>query len=154
MKTMKNYHKLYLKYDVLLPADVFEKFRNNNLKNYGLCSGHHLSDPGLSWDTLLKMTKVKLELIPDPDMHIFFEKGTRGGISYISKIYSKATNKYLKPYDSKRESKDIIYLDAYNLHGYEMSDFFTTSGFKWRDPEEFGQNKYTSNSSKERALKI
>ena len=42
MKTMKNYHKLYLKYDVLLPADVFEKFRNNSLKNYGLCSGHHL----------------------------------------------------------------------------------------------------------------
>ena len=115
-----------------------------------ICSG----DPGLSWDAMLKMTKVKLELIPDPDMHIFFEKGTRGVISYIFKRYSKATNKYLKPYDSKRESKDIIYLDAYNLHGYEMSDFFTTSGFKWRDPEEFGQNKYTSNSSKERALEF
>ena len=36
MKTMKNYHNLYLKCDVLLLADVFEKFRNNGLKNYGV----------------------------------------------------------------------------------------------------------------------
>ena len=34
----------------------------------------------LSWDTILKITKIELELIPDPDMYIFFEKGTRGGI--------------------------------------------------------------------------
>ena len=37
MKTMKDYHDLYLKCDVLLLADVCEKFRNNSLKNYGLC---------------------------------------------------------------------------------------------------------------------
>ena len=33
MKTMRDYQKLNLKYEVLLLADVFEKFRNNNLKN-------------------------------------------------------------------------------------------------------------------------
>ena len=32
MKTMKDYHDLYLKCDVLLLADVFEKFRNSSLK--------------------------------------------------------------------------------------------------------------------------
>ena len=36
MKTIKDYHNLYLKYDVLLLADVFEKFRNNSVRNYGL----------------------------------------------------------------------------------------------------------------------
>ena len=36
MKTMKDYHDLYLKCDVLLSVDVFRKFRNNGLKNYGL----------------------------------------------------------------------------------------------------------------------
>ena len=48
---------------------------------------------------MLKMTKIKLELITDPDIYIFFEKGTRGGISYISNRYSKANNRYLKSFD-------------------------------------------------------
>ena len=43
-----------------------------------------MSAPSLSWDAMLKVTKVKLELIIDPDMYIFFEKGTRSRISYIS----------------------------------------------------------------------
>ena len=90
MKTMKDYHDLYLKCDVILLVDVFEKFRNNNLKNYGLCQSHYLSAPGLSCDAMLKKTKTELEFIPDLDMYIFFEKGTRGGISYISNI-TKAT---------------------------------------------------------------
>ena len=52
---------------------------------------------------MLKMRKIKPELIPDPDTYIFFEKGTRGGISYISNRDSKANNKYLKSYDPKQE---------------------------------------------------
>ena len=50
---------------------------------------------------MLKRTKIKFELIPDPDMYMLFEKGTRGGISYISNRYSEASNKYLKSYDPK-----------------------------------------------------
>ena len=50
---------------------------------------------------MLKMTKIEFELIPDPDMFIFFEKGTRSKISYICYRYSKANNKYLKSYDPK-----------------------------------------------------
>ena len=78
---------------------------------------------------MLKMTKIKLELIPDPDMYTFFEKGTRGGTSYISNRYSKANNKYLKSYDPKQESKHI-YLDMNNLYGYAISKFLPTNGFK------------------------
>ena len=58
-----------------------------------------LCAPGLSWDVMLKMSKIELELIPDPSMYIFFENGTRGGISYIANRYSKVNNKYLKSYD-------------------------------------------------------
>ena len=56
-----------------------------------------------SWDAMLKMAEIELELIPDPDVYIFFEKGTRGRISYISNRCSKANNKYLKSYESKQE---------------------------------------------------
>ena len=75
MKTMKDYCDLYLKFDVLLLADVFAKFRNNSLKNYGLCPSHYFSAPSLSWDAILKITKIKPELVPVPDMYIFFGKG-------------------------------------------------------------------------------
>ena len=93
MKTMKeNDHNLNLKCDVLLLADVFEKFRNNS-------TSHYLSASALSWDTMLNMTKVKFEL----DMCIFFEKGVRSGVSYVSNKYSKGSNKYLKSYDPKPE---------------------------------------------------
>ena len=68
--------------DVLLLVDAFEKFRNNSLKHYWLCPSHYLSAPALSWDVLLNMTKDKL--ISDLDIYIFFEKGMRGVVSYIS----------------------------------------------------------------------
>ena len=72
---------------------------------------------------MLNMTKVKLKLLPDPDMYIFFEKCMRGGVSHVSNRYSKANNKHLKSYDPKQESKHIIYLDENNLYGYAMSGY-------------------------------
>ena len=60
MKTMNDYHDLYLNCYVLLLADVFEKFRNNSFKNYGLCQNDYWSAPVLSWDKMLKTTKIKL----------------------------------------------------------------------------------------------
>ena len=71
---MKYYHDLYLKCDVSLLAGVFEKFRNNSLINHGLCPSHYLSVLGLNWDVMLKMAKIELVLIPDPDMYISLKK--------------------------------------------------------------------------------
>ena len=48
---------------------------------------------------MLKMTKVELEKISDPDKYMFFEQGMRGGNSYINKRYSKANNEYCQDYD-------------------------------------------------------
>ena len=89
-----------------------------------------MSAPVLSWDAVLSMTKIKLELISDPDLYMFFEKGMSSGVSCISNRYIKANNKYLKSYDPKEESKHVIYLDANNLYGYAISKFLPTSGFK------------------------
>ena len=75
MKNMGDYHDHYLKKDVLLLADVFEKFIDTCLKLYGLDSCHYFSSPGLSWDAMLKMTCMKLKKIVDIHMYLFIEKG-------------------------------------------------------------------------------
>ena len=108
---MNDYHDLYLKWYVLLLADVFEEFRNNSLKNYGLCPSHFLSVPFLIWDIMFNITKVELEVSLDVYLYLFFEKGMRNRVSY----FSQTGNKYLKSYDLKQESKHIIYLDANKL---------------------------------------
>ena len=94
-----------------------------NKMGYGLDPRHYFSSPGLSWDAMLKMTGIELELISDIDMHLFIEKGMRGGITYITKRHGKANNKYMKCYNSSKESKFIVYLDANNLYGWTMSQY-------------------------------
>ena len=49
------------KKDVLLLADVFEKFIDACLKFYKLDPCHYINSSGLSWDAMLKMASVKLE---------------------------------------------------------------------------------------------
>ena len=131
LQTMGEYHNLYLKSDILLLADVFENFRKTCLQYYKLDPCHYFTSPGLSWDAMLKMTNIKLELMTDIDMFQFIEKGMRGGISYIANRYGKANNKYMSEYDEKEPSKYIMYLDANNLYGWAMSQYLPTGGFKW-----------------------
>ena len=73
-KNMDDYHDNYLKKDVMLLADVFEKFVETFLEFYGLDPCHYFSSPGLSWDIMLKMTGIKLEKISDIDRYLFIEK--------------------------------------------------------------------------------
>ena len=80
-KTLGDYHDLYVKTDVALLADVSGNFRNICQEQYGLDPAHYYTSPGLSWDALLKKTGVELELFTDLEMHLFVERGMRGGIS-------------------------------------------------------------------------
>ena len=70
-KTLGQYHDLYLKTDVLLLWDVFERFISVCLADYGLDLCHYFSSPGRSWDAILKMTGIKLEKVSDIDVHLF-----------------------------------------------------------------------------------
>ena len=80
---------------------------------------------------MLKMTDVKLEKISDIDKYLFIEKGSSGGICYISRRYAKANNKYLNDYDSKKPSTFITYLDKNNLYGWSMSGYLPYGEFEW-----------------------
>ena len=150
INTMGDYHALYLKTGVLLLADLFEKFIKHSLDYYGLDPCHYFSSPGFSWDAMFKMTRIELDLISDIDMHLFIEKGMRGGICYIAKRHSKANNKYMECYDGSKESKYITFLDANNLYGWTISQYLPYSGFKWlnqKETSDFCLNSISDNSS-------
>ena len=85
------------------------------------------SPPGLSWDTMLKMTGVKLEKISDIKKYLFIEKGLKGAISWCA----KANTKYMNHYDPKKPSKLITDFDMNNLYCWAMTEYFSYGGFKW-----------------------
>ena len=115
-----------MKKEVLLLVDTFEKYISTCLKYYGLDPCHYFSAPGLSWDAILRMTKAELEKISDPDIHLFIEKGMRGGISYVNKRYSKANNRYCQDYDKEKFALFIliwvIYMDMQWVNISHMGD--------------------------------
>ena len=104
--TFEDLHNHYLRKDVLLLADVFEKFIFTCLKYYDLHPCHYFSAPGLPWHAMLKMTGVTLDQISDPDKYMCFEQGMRGGVSHINKRYSESS-----------KNVNILYLDMNNLYG-------------------------------------
>jgi len=153
-KTFKDYHMLYLKSDSLLLSDVFENFRNTCMKTYGLDPAHYFTSPGLSWDALLKHTKIELELMKDPDMLLFIEKGIRGGISTITHRHAKANNPYIpESYDKSKPNSYITYLDTNNLYGWAMSQYLPTGKFKWIK-KEFNLFDYSEESKKGCILEV
>ena len=157
IKNMGEYHDLYLQSDVLLLTDVFENFRNTCMQYYGLDPCHYFTSPGLSWDAMLKMTKVKLELMKNINMYQFIEKGMRGGVSYITNRYGKANNKYMEGYNEKKPSKYIMYLDANSLYGWAMSQYLPYGSFKWLSDEELNKidlGKYKEDSRERLVLEV
>jgi hypothetical protein len=75
IQTLGEFSDRYLKIDVILLVDVFERFRRMCLKDYKLDPAWFFTIPGLSWDAALKLTKVVLDLLSDVDMLLKFEKG-------------------------------------------------------------------------------
>ena len=81
---------------------------------------------------MLKVHRIKLELLTDPDMLLMFERGIRGGITQAVRKYAVANNKYMgDKFDAKSESSYLQYLDANNLYGWAMSQPLPAGGFRW-----------------------
>ena len=147
MKTFGEYHDLYLKCDVLLLCDVFEKFIDTCLEYYGLDPCHYLSSPGLAWDAMLKMSDVRLRLINDIDMHLFIERGMRGGISYVAQRYCRANNEFVRGYDESLEKSFITYWDVNNLYGAAMLEYLPYDEFECLSDDEIDSIDFNCVSS-------
>ena len=130
IKSLGEYHDLYVQSDTALLADLFENFRDKCIEIYRLDPAHFLSAPGQAWPACLKKTDVELELLTDNDMLVMFEEGTRGGVCQAAYRYAKASNKYVKNYDKNKESTYFEYLDTNNLYGWAMSQKLPVRSFK------------------------
>uniref|UniRef100_A0A8D8TAN0 DNA-directed DNA polymerase n=1 Tax=Cacopsylla melanoneura TaxID=428564 RepID=A0A8D8TAN0_9HEMI len=120
-KTLGDYQDLYNRADVLQLADIFENFRNTMLNHYGLDICNFVSLAQVSWTAMLKMTKVQLELITDPDIYLLFEQGIRGGVAVIPTRYAK-----IDPNETA-----LLYLDCNNLYGAALSSYLPIGGFSF-----------------------
>ena len=99
--------QLYLKSDVILLADVFEKFITTSFKTFKINPLYCVSLPGYTWECGLKNTNIKLQTLQDKDMILLIENNIRGGISVCM------GDRYVK----SDENKKILYIDANNLYG-------------------------------------
>ena len=131
IRSLGDYHNLYIQTDTLLLADVFVNFQNVCLVIYAFDPAHFVSQPGLAWQAVLKKAKVKLDLLTDTDMLSIVEKSIRGLTVYG---YAKANNKYMRNFDKNKESSYQKYWDVNNLYGWAISLKLPVNDFKlgWR----------------------
>jgi len=107
------------------------------MKHYKLDPAWYYTSPGLSWDAMLKMTGIELELLCAYDMMLMMKNGIRGGVSTITTRYGQSNNKYMgETFDINEPSKYITYLDANNLYGWAMSKPLLVGEFSWMTEDE------------------
>ena len=121
--------KLYFKSDVILLADVFEKFVKVSFEEYGINPLYCVSLPGYTYQCALKYTDIKLQTLQDKDLILLIENIIRGGISSVM------GDRYIK----SDEDKKILYIDATNLYGHSMSQFLPYDEIEmWHgDPDKY-----------------
>jgi hypothetical protein len=130
IKNLGEFSDLYLTIDCLLLSDIFYNFRLVCMKHYNLDPAYYYTTPGLSWDAMLKMTGVELELMTDYDTFMTVESGIRGGLTQCTTRHAVANNPYLKNYDPEQETSYIMYKDANNLYAAAMCEPLPYGGFK------------------------
>ena len=137
MNNMGDFHDAYLKSDVTLLADVYQQFRKVCQKHYGVDPAWFYTSPGLAWDAALKESGAELELLTDPDMLLFFEKGIRGGVSTIMHRKARANNKFMgEKFNPEKPSTFIPYWDANSLYAWAMTNPLPVGEFEWMSEKE------------------
>ena len=121
IKNGKELTELYLKSDIILLADVFEKFIKISVEEFGINPLYCVSLPGYTWQCGLKHTGKNLQTLQDNDMILLLENNIRGGFSSIM------GDRYIK----SDENKKILYIDANNLYGHSMSQYLTYDEIKF-----------------------
>ena len=128
-RNLKDYSLLYLKCDVLILADVFEAFRDTMMQSYWLDPAYFVSLPSYSFSACLFHTGVRLQLLTDIDMYLFFEKGIRGGNSQVICHYDKANLPACEDYNPNNPEKYLIYWNLNSMYLAAMAESLPISDF-------------------------
>lgn len=131
IKSLGEYSNLYLKQDVCLLGDIFERFRTLCFKHFQIDPCNYYTTPGMAFDASLKVTRVKLDLITDIDKMLFIESGIRGGSTQCVLRHCKANHEDCPDFDPSLPYIYILYIDANNLYGWAMIQYLPTGEFKW-----------------------
>ena len=124
-----DYLMAYLKLDVILLACVFERFRAKTLEQDGMDPVHFVSLPGLSFMSAFKMTGETIDLLSDIEMYTFFERGIRGGMTFVNKHVVR--NERISHSGKPDLIQHLAYIDENNLYGNALSKPLPHSEFCW-----------------------
>ena len=127
-QTFGDYLMVYLKLDVILLACVFERFRQKTMEQDGLEPIHFVSLPGLSFQSAFKMTGERIHLLTDLEMYTFFERGIRGGMTFVNKHLVRSENII---HNNTELTQHLAYIDQNNLYGNALSKPLPHSEFCW-----------------------
>ena len=120
IKNGRELTELYNKADVILLADLFEKFIEISISNFGINPLYHISLPGTTWSNGLRYTRVELELIKNVDLFQMFENGIRGGLSGV----------FGDRYIESDNNTVILHVEMNNFYGFAMLLYRPTGNFQ------------------------
>ena len=102
----------------LFSADVFQEFRRLAMSSYQLEALRYLTLPSLALQAALKWTGVELELITEPNLYLFFEEYSRGGLVFVANRFATSNLPGMPNFQATLPLRLILYLDKNNLYGH------------------------------------
>ena len=102
VKSLGDYHDLYVQSDTLLLPDIFENVWNKFTEAYELDPADVLSASGLTWQAFLKKKSMELESLTSIDMLKMVAKRNQRWIHHAVHRYTKTNNEYMKDYNKKK----------------------------------------------------
>ena len=137
---LQSYMEIYLILDTILLAAIFEHFRDITIHNFKLDPCHYVSSASLTFDAMLKMTRIQIDTLPDVEMYSFCQSAIRGGIAQTSHRYALANNRFCpKYYDADKPESSIVSVDINALYSTSMQKSLPYKDFKWVSPKELEQ---------------
>ena len=133
-RDFRMYAARYMFLDIYLLSDVFEEFRRVSLREDGLDPVHFISLPGLSYSACFKRSGETIDLLQDIDMVRLFERGIRGGLTYVNRHHVEARIPELG--NNQDGNVHLAYIDQNNLYGSSLCRPLPHSEFSWLDEDE------------------